>query len=159
MKYHIFREACKCIIISKDSIGIQTFKIPFSHYLEIIIDFIINIYVLGWDLAIAQFQPRPFRQLGLRPTWLNHSFFYFSFLNHKCFYSVTKVLLWSPWPSLITKVFLCPAYLFHSLRHGCLGHIKVFPFLSFFYSPLSLTLVTKVSPLVTQGFPLKSSLW
>ena len=36
---------------------------------------------------------------------------------------------------------LCPTSLFHSLRHGCHGLIEVFSFLSFFYSPRSITTV------------------
>ena len=47
---------------------------------------------------------------------------------------------------------LCPTCLFYSLRHGRLGLIEVFPFLSFFYSPRSITIVL---PFGHQGL----SLW
>ena len=57
---------------------------------------------------------------------------------------------------------LCPTCFFYSPRHGRLGLIKVFPFLSFFYSPrsflwspLSFPLVTNVYPSSHQGL----SLW
>ena len=57
---------------------------------------------------------------------------------------------------------LCPTCLFYSPRHGRLGLIEVFPFLSFFYSPrsslwspLSFPLVTNVYPFSHQGI----SLW
>ena len=47
---------------------------------------------------------------------------------------------------------LCPTCLFYSLRHGRLGLIEVFPFLLFFYSPRSITIVL---PFGHQGL----SLW
>ena len=47
---------------------------------------------------------------------------------------------------------LYPTCLFYSLRHGRLGLIEVFPFLSFFYSPRSITIVL---PFGHQGL----SLW
>ena len=45
-------------------------------------------------------------------------------------------------------VYLCPTCLFYSLRHGRLGLIEVFPFLSFFYSPRSSLWSLRVFPLV-----------
>ena len=68
--------------------------------------------------------------------------------NTKIITTVTKILLWSSMSScrLFSRACgqlagLCPTCLFHSLRHGCLGLIEVFPFLSFFYSPRSITIV------------------
>ena len=76
------------------------------------------------------------------------------------FPSVTKILLWSPMSSrcLFSRPCgqlsgLCPTCLFHSLRHGCLGLNEVFPFLSFFYSPRSITIVL---PFGHQGLSLLS---
>ena len=60
-------------------------------------------------------------------------------------------------PPLFSRPFgqlvgLCPTCLFYSPRHGRLGLIEVFPFLSFFYSPRSITIVL---PFGHQGL----SLW
>ena len=84
--------------------------------------------VLGWDLAVARFQPRPCGQLGTSPHLAHPIILLFFPLITKVFPSVTKVFpsVTRVFPS-VTKVFFSVIKIL-SLKFGHQGLFTIHPF-------------------------------